>query len=105
MNSPRDPLTRFCACGCGGQPVGGEFLPGHDAKLRGKYLDRIDDGEERAINEFLEAGPRLAYPYGYTEANLRARLGQARRRRRTVSMVMRSVPASTSQRRRVSSRQ
>jgi hypothetical protein len=23
-----------CACGCGGRPVAGNFLPGHDQKLR-----------------------------------------------------------------------
>lgn len=28
-----------CACGCGGQPVNGKFLPGHDQRLRA-YLER-----------------------------------------------------------------
>jgi hypothetical protein len=76
MQSPRDSHSRSCACGCGGHPRGGEFLPGHDARLRGKYLCRIDDGDEKAISEFLEERPRLARSYGYTEARLRARMGQ-----------------------------
>jgi hypothetical protein len=57
-------------------------LTGHDAKLRGNYLDRIDDGEESAIREFLNDWPNLAYPYGYSEASLRARRGRGRKKRR-----------------------
>lgn len=82
MTSQRDSQSRPCACGCGDSPMGGEFLPGHDAKLRGKFLARIDDGDESAIAEFLEEWPRLAYPYGYTEASLRDRLGQGLKRSR-----------------------
>ena len=81
MQSQRGDQFRSCACGCGGQPRGGEFLPGHDAKLRGKFLDRIDDGDEKAIAEFLDEWPTLSEPYGYTEATLRNRLGQGRKRR------------------------
>jgi hypothetical protein len=76
MSPQRDNQSRSCACGCGGHPSRGEFLPGHDAKLRGKLLTRIDDGDEKAIDEFLNEWPKLAYPYGYTEASLRARLGK-----------------------------
>lgn len=76
MSSHNNPHSPNCACGCGGLPVRGEFLSGHDAKLRSKFLRRIDDGEEAAINEFLTGWPKLAYPYGYTEENLQARLGR-----------------------------
>ena len=79
MSSHSKPPLSNCACGCGGVPVRGEFLPGHDAKLRSKFLKRIDDGDEAAIVEFLTGWSRLAYPYGYTEANLRERLGRGRR--------------------------
>lgn len=68
--------TQPCACGCGKRPVSGEFLPGHDAKLRGKFLARIDDGDEKAIAEFLNDWPKLSRNYGYTEESLRARLGK-----------------------------
>lgn len=27
-----------CMCGCGKKTKGGKFLPGHDAKLRGKLI-------------------------------------------------------------------
>jgi hypothetical protein len=77
MQSPLD--SSSCACSCGGHPRCGEFLPGHDAKLRNKYLCSIDDGEEKAIAEFLEKWPSLAFPYGYTKPSLRARLGQGRK--------------------------
>lgn len=76
MHAKHNTQPRLCACGCGGQPAGGEFLPGHDAKLRSKYLARIDEGERKAIYEFLDRWPSLAFPYGYTEAKLLDRLGR-----------------------------
>lgn len=63
---------------------GGKFKQGHDAKLRSHFLRRIDDGDEKAIAEFLTEWPRLAYPYGYTEAGLRARLEFGRSRHNTL---------------------
>jgi hypothetical protein len=75
MTSRRSSQSRICACGCDEATKGGEFRPGHDAKLRGQFLKRIDDGEERAIEEFITERPNLVFPYGYTEASLRARLG------------------------------
>lgn len=54
--------ARSCACGCGEQPKRGQFRQGHDAKLRSEYLKRIRDGEEKAIREFLDEWPSLAYP-------------------------------------------
>jgi hypothetical protein len=30
-----------CACGCGGRPSGGHFLPGHDQRLRADLERRI----------------------------------------------------------------
>ncbi|TVO52661.1 hypothetical protein [Denitromonas halophila] len=30
-----------CACGCGGKPAGGYFLPGHDQRLRADLERRI----------------------------------------------------------------
>lgn len=75
MASKRSSQPRICACGCKATTRGGEFKPGHDAKLRGRFLKRIDGGDEKAISEFLTERPNLAYPYGYTELSLRARLG------------------------------
>jgi len=28
-----------CKCGCGGDPVAGDFLPGHDAKFHARTLN------------------------------------------------------------------
>lgn len=30
-----------CACGCGGEPVNGKFLPGHDQRLRADLERRV----------------------------------------------------------------
>lgn len=30
-----------CACGCGGKPVSGHFLPGHDQRLRADIERRV----------------------------------------------------------------
>lgn len=84
MASRSNSIPRICACGCNGVIRGGEFKPGHDAKLRGHFLRRIDNGDEKAIAEFLNERPKLAYPYGYTEAKLRDRLEFGRRRSNAV---------------------
>jgi hypothetical protein len=36
-----------------GSAVGAEFCPGHDPRLRSKFLVRSEDGDERAVAEFL----------------------------------------------------
>ena len=33
--------NRECACGCGGKPSGGDFLPGHDQRLRADLERRV----------------------------------------------------------------
>jgi hypothetical protein len=45
--------TRICACGCGGSPKKGEFLPGHDARLKSQLRRAAADGSaaERAKAE------------------------------------------------------
>lgn len=78
MASRGNSQPRGCACGCDEVTKGGEFRPGHDAKLRGQFLKRISDGEEKAIEEFITERPNLVFPYGYTEASLRARLGSGK---------------------------
>lgn len=42
--------SRRCACGCGGTTKGGEFQPGHDAKLRSQLIAKLrseTDGRKR----------------------------------------------------------
>jgi hypothetical protein len=42
--------SRRCACGCGGATKGGEFRPGHDAKLRSQLIAKLrseTDGRKR----------------------------------------------------------
>lgn len=43
-------MPRFCECGCGGQPKGGRFLPGHDAKLMSR-LRRESKSEDTNVRE------------------------------------------------------
>lgn len=56
---PKPPATpRECICGCGGQTKGGRFIPGHDAKLKGRlrrgegpFTDaQLGYAEERSIS-------------------------------------------------------
>ena len=42
-----------CACGCDGRPVKGEFLPGHDQKLRADLERRV--GGLIALRMLVEA--------------------------------------------------
>jgi len=42
-----------CACGCGGRPAKGEFLPGHDQKLRADLERRV--GGLIALRMLVEA--------------------------------------------------
>jgi hypothetical protein len=82
MSSQRVTEVRSCACGCDCIPVRGEFCPGHDAKLRSKFLCRIDNGDAKAIQEYLNDWPTLADQFNHTEAKMRARLGQGCKHRR-----------------------
>lgn len=38
---------RACGCGCEAETRGGEFLPGHDARLKGQLLNKIRTGNAR----------------------------------------------------------
>ena len=87
---------KACACGCGELTRGGDFLPGHDARYRGRMLKAIDAGDESAIGALL-ARPTLLH--GATEASLRARLGSRRRRKKPRSRAWRSANAPRPRRR------
>jgi hypothetical protein len=80
MGSQQKSQPQLCACGCGEMTEGGTFRPGHDARLRSKFLDRVEDGDESAISEYLDNWPNLADQYVHTEESLRACLGQGRGR-------------------------
>jgi hypothetical protein len=45
-----------CQCGCGGQTKGGRFLPGHDAKLKGKLKRAARAGDRKAADELARRG-------------------------------------------------
>ena len=66
-----------CAC-CGELTGGGDFLPGHDAKLRSRLLKAVDAGDESAVVELL-ARPTLLH--GASETELRERLGSETRKK------------------------
>lgn len=60
-----------CGCGCGNMTKGGNFIPGHDARLHGwalrvergvvKLAD-IPDGERQAVAKLMAAGKKVASP-------------------------------------------
>lgn len=72
---------KTCGCGCGELTRGGDFLPGHDARFRGRLLTAVDAGgpEGEAAITALLARPTLLH--GATEAELRERLGSEQRQR------------------------
>lgn len=84
---------KACGCGCGEMTRGGDFLPGHDARFRGRLLKAIDGGDESAIATLL-ARPSLLH--GATEADLRTRLGSdvRREKERTVRTARRQQTAT-----------
>lgn len=45
-----------CACGCGGTPKQGKFLPGHDAKVRSKLIEDARGGDAKAKRELKAHG-------------------------------------------------
>ena len=47
-----------CACGCGGKPAGGNFLPGHDQRLRADLERRV--GGLIALRMLVEAAEHYA---------------------------------------------
>lgn len=46
-------MKATCACGCGAQPVRGEFCPGHDAKKLAEITRRA--GGWRKLEALVEA--------------------------------------------------
>lgn len=51
---------RTCACGCGGAPASGNFLPGHDQKLRDALEQRA--GGLTALRDLVERAKPMAPP-------------------------------------------
>lgn len=45
-----------CECGCGGMTKGGMFLPGHDARLKGRLRRAARRGDEGAARELQRRG-------------------------------------------------
>lgn len=50
---PRKKTPKLCACGCGGQTKGGEFLSGHDAKLYSAIINHV--GGTAQLRRVVEA--------------------------------------------------
>lgn len=47
---------RKCGCGCGGMTRGGEFLPGHDMRLKSRLKKAAAEGNEKAKAELRQRG-------------------------------------------------
>jgi hypothetical protein len=52
--APKQPQD--CGCGCGGKTGGGRFLPGHDAKLKGRLIREARDGNKPAVKALKDLG-------------------------------------------------
>lgn len=89
---PRSTIRWPCTCGCGGL-TGGQFVPGHDARLRGQLLriwrtgydpsalDRwANISRQEALEELTRRGWDPATHGSRTQAATRSRAGAARRR-------------------------
>lgn len=50
------PTAGVCICGCSGATKGGRFLPGHDAKLKGRLAKAVTAGDEAAYARMVELG-------------------------------------------------
>lgn len=52
---------RECQCGCGEITSGGNFRPGHDARMKGQLIRLVEEGgpEGEAALERLRAYPKL----------------------------------------------
>jgi hypothetical protein len=47
-----------CRCGCGNRPAGGDYLPGHDQKLRARLESEV--GGLLALRDLVEAAQSYA---------------------------------------------
>ena len=43
---PRKIVPKMCGCGCKGMTKGGDYLPGHDQKLRAAIEDKVGGLQE-----------------------------------------------------------
>jgi hypothetical protein len=49
---PRKSRSYACACGCGGTTKGGQWLPGHDAKMISAILEAV--GGHQSLRNLAE---------------------------------------------------
>lgn len=81
---------RECTCGCGGMTAGGLFLPGHDARYKGRLLARIREGGadgEEAL-ELLAQHPNL-----YNIDKARGELGTAAAKKEAQAQRLKDLKA------------
>jgi hypothetical protein len=60
---PRKIRPRECACGCGDMTRGGEFCPGHDAKLQSAIIEKVGGVVElrRVVEKALKCRIRVKH--------------------------------------------
>ncbi len=54
--APRKINHKPCACGCGILTEGGDFRPGHDARLKGRLLAEARSGDGEARSQLIRRG-------------------------------------------------
>ncbi len=54
--APRKINHKPCACGCGILTEGGDFRPGHDARLKGRLLAEARSGDSGARSQLIRRG-------------------------------------------------
>ena len=72
--SSKKSVPRDCACGCGGKTRGGDYIPGHDSKLKAwllrvergvmKISDIEHEGTRNAVKRVMKAGGMEAVAVG-----------------------------------------
>ena len=72
-----------CADGCGAMTRGGDFLPGHDARHKGRLLTAARSGDAAARAELLERG----WATEESIDNAKARLSETERTKRRVAKL------------------
>jgi 5-methylcytosine-specific restriction endonuclease McrA len=87
-------MTNTCQCGCGGVPKGGQFLPGHDAKLK-RQLKGTEEYQRQKIQHVQKLKARGCQDCGrdddgayLTFHHIKARRGQKGNKAKTISDLL-----------------
>ncbi|MDP9366489.1 MAG: hypothetical protein M3Q10_20070 [Chloroflexota bacterium] len=72
---------KSCQCSCGGLTAGGDFLPGHDSKLKSRLIKAARTGDLAAKDELARHG------WDYAENPVKAKLSDEQKAERARAKV------------------